>query len=330
MPKETIPPKQKKQLRPYNRRNPPSSKTNNYFYPLITKQPLTSKTSKTMNMLTDKQLQRYNRQLILEDFGPSAQRKLLNSKVLVIGAGGLGSPALLYLASAGVGTIGIAEFDTVDISNLQRQILYEEQNIGSPKNISASNRLRNLNSDVEIVVHDLKVGCENILQTIEGYSFVIDATDTTGKKLMINDACVLSKIPLSHGGVLQLSGQNMTVLPGQSCCLRCAFPSLEPQAEQSCSQAGILGAVAGIIGSIQALEAVKQITGTGVCLVDAVQFFDAETMRFQKVRIKKSPECPVCGKKTDYKVPLIIKLSSIVIVNTQKIEVKIVNTLFDM
>ncbi len=254
-----------------------------------------------MIILQEEQMQRYHRQLILQGFGPSAQRKLLGSKVLVIGAGGLGSPALLYLASAGLGTIGVAEFDLVDLSNLQRQILYRESCIGLSKNSCAVKTLKELNSKTDFIQHPEKIHHKNIAKTIEQYDFIIDATDTTANKLLINDACVLHKKPFSHGGALQFYGQTMTVLPQLSACLRCAFPTLDPKAAISCSEHGIIGAVAGIIGTLQALEAIKFLGGFGECLTNAVQFFEADTLHFHKSKIHKRSDCPVCSPNPSIK-----------------------------
>lgn len=178
-------------------------------------------------MFTEEQLHRYSRHIILKGFGPRAQRKLLDSSVLVIGAGGLGSPALLYLAAAGAGKIGVADYDAVEISNLQRQILYSQQDLNIPKATAAAARISKLNSDIQIVQHSERIQENNILDIIKGYDFVIDGTDSPRMKLLINDACVIAGKPFSHAGALEFAGQIMTIVPYKSACLRCVFELLD-------------------------------------------------------------------------------------------------------
>jgi len=246
-------------------------------------------------MFTEDQLNRYSRHIILKGFGPRAQKKLLDSSVLVIGAGGLGSPALLYLASAGTGKIGIADYDNVEISNLQRQILYSHNDLNTTKAEAAASRLSELNPDIQIIRHTEKIHPSNILDIIKGYDFIIDGTDSQRMKLLINDACVLSSKPFSHAAAIEFTGQIMTVLPHKSSCLRCVFDT--PGNEMlSCSQAGIIGAVAGIIGTLQALEAIKFLTDVGALLTDTFLTFQGDISRFHKFSVQRDPLCAVCGQ----------------------------------
>jgi molybdopterin-synthase adenylyltransferase len=246
---------------------------------------------------TEERLERYSRHILLKDIGIEGQQKLFAAKVLIIGAGGLGSPIALYLAAAGVGTIGIADADTVDLSNLQRQIIHFTADLHRPKVKSAAEKMRAINPDVTVNTYHEFLLAANIRQIICGYDFVIDGTDNFAAKFLINDACVLEKIPFSHGGILRFDGQTMTVLPGQSACYRCVFNAPPPRGSvPTCSEAGILGAVAGMLGTMQAVEALKFITGTGSLLTNTLLHFDAKTMDFSKVRLKRNPNCPICGE----------------------------------
>jgi molybdopterin/thiamine biosynthesis adenylyltransferase len=248
--------------------------------------------------LTDEQLDRYSRHIILQEVGPEGQAKLLAARVLVIGAGGLGSPVALYLAAAGVGTIGIADADAVDISNLQRQIIHTTADIDRPKVESAEAKLKAINPEIKVEPWLLYLDASNALDIIRQYDFVIDGTDNFATKFLINDACVLAGIPFSHGGILRFDGQTMTVLPGQSACYRCCFHEPPPaKSVPSCSQAGVLGAVAGMLGTIQAAEALKFITGAGSLLTDSLLSFDAKTMHFRRVPLRRRADCPVCGEQ---------------------------------
>lgn len=248
---------------------------------------------------TEERLLRYSRNILLKDVGVAGQEKLFAAKVLVIGAGGLGSPAALYLAAAGVGTIGIADGDGVDLSNLQRQILHATADVGRPKVDSAAEKIAALNPDVRVRRHPEFLRAGTIRAIIRDYDFVIDGTDSFAAKFLINDACVLEGIPFSHGGVLRFQGQTMTVLPGRSPCYRCVFSAPPPDdAVPTCSQAGILGAVAGMLGSIQAAEALKYITGAGRLLTGSLLTFDALDMAFRKVAVKRNPHCAACGPKS--------------------------------
>jgi molybdopterin/thiamine biosynthesis adenylyltransferase len=247
--------------------------------------------------ITDEQLERYSRHIILQEVGPEGQAAILNAKVLVVGTGGLGSPISLYLAAAGVGTIGIVDADVVEVSNLQRQIIHSTNDINRPKVDSAADKMRAVNPDIEVKTYELRLNASNIEAIIKDYDFVLDGTDNFATKFLINDACVMAGIPFSHGGILRFDGQTMTVLPGQSACYRCYFREPPPpEAVPGCSQAGVLGAIAGMLGTIQAAEALKFITGAGTLLTDALLTFDAKTMNFRRINLKKSADCPVCGE----------------------------------
>lgn len=247
--------------------------------------------------MNDTQIERYARHIILEHIGIEGQRKLLNSKVFIIGAGGLGSPVALYLAAAGVGSIGIADADTVDLSNLQRQVIHTTNDIGIPKVTSAKDKMLAINPDIEVKTYQSFINKDNIQNIIKEYDFIIDGSDNFATKFLINDACVLMKKPFSHGGILRFTGQSMTVLPGKSACYACVFDSPPPpESTPTCSSAGVLGTIAGMLGTIQATEAVKYLTGCGELLSDKLLIFDALSMDFDKINIKKNEECRVCGK----------------------------------
>jgi len=246
---------------------------------------------------SDNQIERYSRNILLDEVGPEGQEKLLESRVLFIGAGGLGSPAALYLAAAGVGTIGIADGDEVDLSNLQRQILHFTNDIGRKKVESASEKITSLNSDVKVNKYPYIINAENILDVIENYDFIIDGTDNFPSKFLINDACVKMEKPFSHGGILRFHGQSMTYQIDHA-CLRCIFPEIpDSGSAPSCSEAGILGVVAGILGSLQAGEALKYILSLKGLLVNSLFHFDISTMNFGTIKIKPNVNCSACSKK---------------------------------
>ncbi len=251
--------------------------------------------------LSDEQIERYSRHIILKDVGVEGQEKILEGKVLIIGAGGLGAPAALYLAAAGVGTIGLVDADNVELSNLQRQVIHFSPDVGKPKVISAKEKIEKINPDVKVITHAVKAQAGNIAQIIKDYDFIIDGTDNFAAKFLINDACVFAAKPFSHGGVLRFDGQTMTYTPGNA-CYRCIFAGLPPKdAVPSCSQAGILGAVAGMLGTIQATEALKYLIGKGGLLVNRLLIFDALNMRFREAAVKRNPRCPVCGENPSIK-----------------------------
>jgi len=245
----------------------------------------------------DEEIERYARHIILQNIGIEGQLKLLNSKVLIVGAGGLGSPAALYLAAAGVGTIGIADGDEVDLSNLQRQIIHVTKDIGIPKTLSAKNKMLALNPGINVITYDEYLNASNILDIVSRYDFVIDGTDNFATKFLINDACVLADKAFSHGGILRFNAQTMTIIPHVSACYACIFDSPPPvDSVPTCSQAGVLGTIAGILGSIQATEAIKYLLDEGELLSDKLLIIDALSMDFDKVKFKKNPNCRVCGE----------------------------------
>lgn len=250
-----------------------------------------------MVKLREDQIERYSRQILLPNVGGKGQEKLLNAKVLIIGAGGLGSPCALYLASAGIGKIGIVDSDKVELNNLQRQILHSENTVGRPKVESARDRLNEINKDVEAILYNIRLTSENILNVIKDYDIVVDGSDNFPTRYLVNDACVLSKKALSHGGIFRFDGQAMTILPGESACYRCLFPEPPPPGlVPSCQEAGILGAVAGVIGVIQANEVLKYTLGIGSLLAGKLLVFNALDSSFRQVKVPKNPDCPLCGR----------------------------------
>ncbi|MEW6592944.1 MAG: HesA/MoeB/ThiF family protein [Candidatus Hadarchaeota archaeon] len=256
---------------------------------------------------SEEQIRRYSRQIILKEVGGKGQRKLLNSKVLVVGAGGLGSPAALYLAAAGVGRLGIIDCDNVDLSNLQRQILHSTHTIDQPKVESAKETLAKLNPEVEVVTHNQRFGPENALDVIKGWDFVVDGSDNFPTKFLINDACVLRGVPFSHAGVLRFTGMALTVIPRKGPCYRCLTPEAPPAGMiPTCQEAGVLGVVPGVVGAIQATEAIKFLLGAGDLLVGRVLFFDATSMKFEEFELQRNKGCPSCGDK-----PAITDLSKV-------------------
>jgi molybdopterin-synthase adenylyltransferase len=245
---------------------------------------------------SEEQLERYSRHIILKDVGYEGQVKISSGKVLIIGAGGLGAPTALYLAAAGVGTIGIVDGDVVEISNLQRQIIHFTADINKPKVDSAKNKMELINPDIKVITHYKRVFADNIMEIIKDYDFIIDGTDNFPAKFLINDACVFAKKPFSHGGILRFDGQTMTYVPGNT-CYRCVFLSPPPKnLVPTCSQAGILGAVAGILGAIQGAEALKFLIGKGELLTNKLLTFNALNMQFRNVKLSKNKKCPICGE----------------------------------
>lgn len=245
---------------------------------------------------TEAQIERYSRHIILQDVGVEGQQKILEGKVLIVGAGGLGSPVALYLAAAGVGTIGLIDGDVVDLTNLQRQVVHFTKDVNKPKVISAKEKLKELNPDINIITYHDLLTPDNIFEIIKEYDFVIDGTDNFPTKFLVNDACVLAGKPFSHGGILRFEGQTLTYTPGNA-CYRCVFKSPPPaNAVPSCSQAGVLGSIAGMLGTIQATEVLKFFTGVGDLLTNRLLVFDAKTMNFRNVNVKKNKNCPVCGE----------------------------------
>ncbi len=250
------------------------------------------------------QLERYSRHILLREVGGKGQQKLLQSRVLVVGAGGLGSPVSYYLAAAGVGTIGIVDNDRVDLSNLQRQILHSTPEVGQPKVESAARTLTALNPDVKINTYATRLSPDNVQEIIAGYDLVVDGVDNFPTRFLLNDACVMAKKPLVEAGILRWDGMVMTIQPGVGPCYRCVFPAPPPAgAIPSCQEAGVIGAIAGVIGVLQATEAIKLLLGVGQTLTGRILTFDALATRFREVAVKPNPNCPVCGEN-----PLITEL----------------------
>lgn len=248
---------------------------------------------------SNEQIERYSRHIILKEVGAKGQKKLLNSKVLIIGTGGLGAPAAMYLAAAGVGTIGLVDFDKVELSNLQRQIIHLTKDVDKYKVLSGKETINEMNPDVNVRTYQEWVSAANIADIItdQDYDFIIDGTDNFPAKFLINDACVLLKKPFSHAGIIRFQGQTMTYVPGQGPCYRCVFVSPPPaDAVPTCKQAGVLGVMGGVIGTIQATEAIKYILGVGELLTGSLLTYDALHMDFRKVALAHRPGCGVCGK----------------------------------
>lgn len=245
--------------------------------------------------LTPEQKRRYNRHLILSGFGPEAQKRLLAAKVLIVGAGGLGSPVALYLAAAGVGTIGIVDGDTVSITNLQRQVIHFSTDIGKPKVDSAEEKIKAINPDVAVVKHEIYLSENNALELIRPYDFVIDGTDNFATKYLINDACVMLGKPFSMGGISRYSGQALTHTP-DSACYRCIFPEPPAIADvETCATVGVLGSIAGMLGSVQATECIKYLAGIGQPLTNTLLTFDSLSMQWQRINFNKNHHCALCG-----------------------------------
>jgi molybdopterin/thiamine biosynthesis adenylyltransferase len=243
------------------------------------------------------QLDRYSRHIILDDVGPEGQKDLLDAEVLVLGAGGLGAPIIQYLAAAGVGTLGIADDDEVELSNLQRQVIHGDDDVGRKKVDSAAEFVADLNPDVDVRRHEMRVTPDNIEALIDGYDFVVDGTDNFETRYLVNDACTLAGIPFSHGSIFRFEGQ-VTTFAGDddSPCYRCLFPEAPPAGMvPNCATAGVLGVLPGTVGCLQATETVKHLMGNGESLDGSMLFFDALDMEFDKVEIPKQDDCPVCG-----------------------------------
>jgi adenylyltransferase/sulfurtransferase len=247
---------------------------------------------------TDEQVTRYSRHILLPEVGGKGQKKIARSRILIVGAGGLGSPAAFYLAAAGVGTIGLIDSDLVDLSNLQRQVIHHTSDLGRPKVISAKEKIQALNQDVNVVVYQERFTSRNALELVREYDVVLDGVDNFPAKFLINDACFFANKPLVHGGILRFDGRVSTIIPGKSACYRCVFRQPPPPGlVASCQEAGVIGVLAGIIGTIQATEALKLVLGIGRPLTDRMLDFDARRTSFREIRTKRNPNCPLCGER---------------------------------
>ena len=259
--------------------------------------------------LTDEQIDRYARHLVLPEVGEEGQLKLLSSKVLVIGAGGLGSPLLLYLAAAGVGTLGVVDDDAVDLSNLQRQVLHDTSNIGLPKVESARKRLEEVNPECEVVLHPGRLERDNALELISAYDLVADGSDNFSTRYLVNDACYFAGKPLVSAAIMRFDGQLSTYKPSQRKagegdshpCYRCLFGDQPEDYKGSCADVGVLGALAGAMGTLQAVEVIKELTGIGRSLSGRLLLYDALEASFREVRAKPDPACPLCSEKATIK-----------------------------
>ena len=246
--------------------------------------------------LSAEQRNRYQRHLLLPEVGEVGQQKLLDAKVLMLGAGGLGSPSALYLAAAGVGTIGIIDMDVVDASNLQRQILHNLDRIGDRKVDSAKKTLTSLNPDVNVVTYDTRLGADNVLDIIDGYDIIVDGTDNFPTRYLLNDASLKKKIPVVFGAIFRFEGQVSIFDPYNGPCYRCMLPEPPPaEMAPSCAEAGVLGVLPGIIGSLQAMEAIKHILGLGDSLAGRLLTYDALEQSFRTFKLRRDPNCPACS-----------------------------------
>jgi len=251
----------------------------------------------TPQTMTSAQRIQYHRHLLLPEVGEKGQMKLLGAKVLLLGAGGLGSPAALYLAAAGVGTIGIIDMDVVDTSNLQRQILHNLERVGMRKVDSARKTLEGMNPDIKVNTYDTRLGADNILDIIDGYDVIVDGTDNFPTRYLVNDAALLKKIPVVHGSIFRFEGQVTVFNPYVGPCYRCMIPEPPPaELAPSCAEAGVLGVLPGIVGSIQAVEAIKLLLELGDPLVGRLLTYDALDQSFRTFKVRRDPECPACGE----------------------------------
>lgn len=252
--------------------------------------------------LTNEQIQRYSRHLIMPEVGVDGQEKLLRAKILLIGAGGLGSPLGLYLAAAGVGTLGLVDFDLVDFSNLQRQVIHGTTDVGRPKVESARDRISSINPEVKVNLYQERISRSNIMNIVKDYDIVIDGTDNFPTRYLVNDACVFAKKPLIYGSIFRFDGQATVFKTPEGPCYRCLYPEPPPPGMvPSCAEGGVLGILPGIIGVMQATEAIKLILGKGEPLIGRLLLFNAMEMRFREVTLHRDPECPVCGENPTIK-----------------------------
>jgi molybdopterin/thiamine biosynthesis adenylyltransferase/rhodanese-related sulfurtransferase len=248
--------------------------------------------------LTVDEVRRYSRHLIIPDVAMAGQQRLMNAKVLCVGAGGLGSPALMYLAAAGVGTLGIVEFDTVDESNLQRQIIHGQSDIGKSKAVSAKEKIAEINPNVNVIVHEIRLDTDNVMEIFSQYDLILDGTDNFATRYLVNDACVLLKKPYVWGSIYRFDGQASVFWAEYGPCYRCLYPEPPPPGMvPSCAEGGVLGVLCASIGSIQTTEAIKLITGMGEPLIGQLMIYDALEMSYRKIKVRKDPKCPLCSEK---------------------------------
>lgn len=248
---------------------------------------------------SEENIKRYSRHILLPEIGLDGQEKIFNAKILIVGLGGLGSPVALYLAAAGIGTIGLIDGDKVDLTNLQRQIIHTTDDLNRKKTDSAAEKIKKINPQTNIIIHDGLLNVENAIEIIKNYDFIIDGTDNFPVKYLINDACVMANKAFSHGGILRFHGQTFTHVPG-SACLRCIFKQ-PPENAPTCAEAGILGAIPGMLGTIQAAEALKFVTQTGELLTNRLLTFDAKNMIFNNIKFSKQEKCPICSDNPEIK-----------------------------
>ncbi|PIQ97321.1 MAG: adenylyltransferase [Nitrospinae bacterium CG11_big_fil_rev_8_21_14_0_20_56_8] len=246
---------------------------------------------------TDEQIERYSRHIILPEVGGVGQKKMLDARVLLIGAGGLGSPAALYLAAAGIGHLGIVDFDVVDLSNLQRQIIHNTERIGTLKTESAKQTILALNPDVEVTLFNERLTSQNIMRIFEGFDYVVDGTDNFATRYLINDACVMAGKTNIHGSIFRFEGQVTVFKPKEGPCYRCLYPEPPPPGlVPNCQEGGVLGVLAGVIGNLQVVETLKLVLGKGKPLIGTLLIYDALATEFRRLKLKRDVNCPVCGE----------------------------------
>jgi molybdopterin/thiamine biosynthesis adenylyltransferase len=246
---------------------------------------------------TEEQIERYSRHIILPEVGGVGQMKIRQASCFIVGAGGLGAPAAMYLAAAGIGKLGIVDDDQVDLSNLQRQVIHHTKDVGVHKAESAKAKVNAMNPDVEVVTYHERLMAANAKELVQGYDYIIDGTDNFATKFLVNDLSILTGIPMVHGGILRFSGQVMVIVPGETACYRCIFREPPPEGiVPSCQEAGVLGVLAGVIGTIQATEVLKMILGIGTGLRNRLLTYQALESDFREVKLKRNPDCPICGK----------------------------------
>ena len=251
---------------------------------------------------TDEQIERYSRHIILPEVGGSGQQKMLEARVLLLGAGGLGSPAAYYLAAAGIGNLGIVDFDQVDLSNLQRQIIHSTERIGMLKTESAKKTIQALNPDVNVTLYNEKMDSSNIMNLIKNYDYIVDGSDNFPTRYLVNDACVMKNKTLIHGSIYRFEGQVTVFKPGDGPCYRCLYPEPPPPGMvPNCQEGGVLGVLAGVIGNLQVVEVLKLILGIGKPLVGKLLIYDALNTEFRNLRLRRDVNCPICGEKPTIK-----------------------------